>query len=100
MFFVLSGFLISGILMDVFDRVRSPEERWQALRRFYLRRALRIFPLYYLVVLMVVWLGVGPFRETWPWHVAYLSNFNFWLTGSHVGTHGGHLWSLSVEEQF
>jgi peptidoglycan/LPS O-acetylase OafA/YrhL len=100
LFFVLSGFLITGILMDVFNKVDKQEDRWLALRRFYTRRALRIFPLYYVIVALVVLFGVGPFRETWPWHVAYLSNFNFFLTGSHIGTYGGHLWSLSVEEQF
>jgi len=100
MFFVLSGFLITGILVNVHQEVRRPEDRWIALRRFYARRALRIFPLHYLVLLLVVLLGLSPFRETWPWHAAYLSNFNFWLTGSHLNVHGGHLWSLSVEEQF
>ena len=100
LFFVLSGFLITGILVNVHQNVCCPADRWLALCRFYARRALRIFPLYYLILLLVVLLGVSPFRETWPWHAAYLSNFNFWLTGSHLNVHGGHLWSLSVEEQF
>src|SRR3984885_4831421 len=54
LFFVLSGFLISGILWDGYQ---TPG--WW--RRFYVRRSLRIFPLYYLalVIAAVIWLALG-----------------------------------------
>jgi len=104
LFFVLSGFLITGILMDA-----TPEEPNQSLssrfgiwRSFYARRFLRIFPLYYAVLAVAFLLGVGPIATTWKWHVAYLSNFFF----VHQGGWGNpidpfrHFWSLAVEEQF
>lgn len=115
-FFVLSGFLITGILFDTRDR---PDRA----RRFYLRRALRIFPLYYGVIVMVVllqpWLR---WNLSWPWIAwpAYLGNFlRLWGGGVrdplirsvayaqlHSATYPkvvfyfGHFWSLCVEEQF
>lgn len=115
-FFVLSGFLITGILFDARDDLHRA-------RNFYIRRALRIFPLYYLVLLgtLLVW---PAFHWHWDWRVlawvVYLGNFlhfspegvgsmaqrmrDFQLVGS---LHGhaltiflGHFWSLCIEEQF
>jgi peptidoglycan/LPS O-acetylase OafA/YrhL len=101
LFFVLSGFLITGILL----RSRPADlgiSLSGALRVFYVRRFLRIFPLYYAVLVLCVLLGVGTISETWPWLFSYLGNFYYWWHG-----HGDavsdpflHLWSLSVEEQF
>lgn len=101
LFFVLSGFLITGILL----RARPSESGvtlGSTLKTFYARRSLRIFPLYYLVLAVCLIFGVGVTRETWPWHTFYLSNFYYaWHN------HGGalvdplsHFWSLGVEEQF
>ena len=105
-FFVLSGFLITGILYDT----RNQRHRY---RNFYARRALRIFPLYYgflgvLALIAVVTHGHGP-EHFWIWFV-YGENFHWLLSPQNtldfvfIGTHGfaaiGHLWSLAVEEQF
>ncbi|MEO8482882.1 MAG: acyltransferase [Acidobacteriota bacterium] len=100
-FFVLSGFLITGILLDT---KRAP----LYFRNFYIRRFLRIFPLYYgfLFVYFIVLPHVsGRFddlRLTTTQHVyywGYLTNvaksFAWPLAPS-----TGHLWSLAVEEQF
>jgi peptidoglycan/LPS O-acetylase OafA/YrhL len=101
LFFVLSGFLITGILLR-----NRPEESGEptgtVLRAFYVRRSLRIFPLYYLVLTVCLLLNVSPIRETWPWHAAYLSNFYFAFHphGTQIAEPYLHLWSLSVEEQF
>lgn len=101
LFFVLSGFLITGILL----RNRPAETGTTlgfALKTFYARRVLRIFPLYF-GVLALAWLfALGPIREVWPWHVAYLSNFHFAFHGHGPAVNDPflHLWSLSVEEQF
>jgi peptidoglycan/LPS O-acetylase OafA/YrhL len=98
LFFVLSGFLITGILSDT----RGTHRRF---RTFYARRALRILPLYYgyLAVLFTVPVLLGarayitPVGDQLPYWL-FLQNFR--------GPSGGfaafspHLWSLAIEEQF
>ena len=100
LFFVLSGFLITGILLD---SQSAPNQ----LQAFYARRVLRIFPLYYatLVVAFVVLplVGrVGPAlahdraHQIWLW--TYLGN---WVAATDAASRTlPHLWSLAVEEQF
>ncbi|MEP7118611.1 MAG: acyltransferase [Acidobacteriota bacterium] len=95
LFFVLSGFLITRILLACRDR----PQRGAAVARFYVRRVRRLFPAFYLV-LATAWLANVPLvRDTWPWHAAYLSNLRIALDGRWMG-HVSHLWSLAVEEQF
>jgi peptidoglycan/LPS O-acetylase OafA/YrhL len=117
-FFVLSGFLITGILFDA----RNDAHR---ARNFYIRRALRILPLYYGI--FAVMLLLAPFLH-WQWSAwwiawpLYVGNFlryvspeflvadsplqlaaNAWLRTPllpHVTFYLGHFWSLCVEEQF
>ena len=98
LFFVLSGFLITGIL----QRTRgSPLPTY--LRSFYGRRVLRIFPLYYAYLAalgLAVLAGKMPegVAERLSYAAVYLSNH---YTGSHAGTLLlSHFWSLAVEEQF
>jgi peptidoglycan/LPS O-acetylase OafA/YrhL len=104
-FFVLSGFLITGILLQTrLDVDRGLASRGTALRHFYIRRVLRIFPLYYFA-LAIAWLGrVSDVRPALGWYAAYLSNVHFFLINAvrpgDWGGHVAHLWSLSVEEQF
>ncbi len=100
LFFVLSGFLITGILIDA----RANAERARArirgtLRAFYARRFLRIFPIYYLVLAGAVVAGFVSVRNELPWHFFYVSNWWFAERGAWTST-TSHLWSLSVEEQF
>ena len=102
LFFVLSGFLITGILFD------SKGGR-NYFKNFYARRTLRIFPLYYFVVFisLIVLPRFGSFGEhfghigkTWPMYWLYLSNFAIGFTDD---VHHGVLaltWSLAIEEQF
>ena len=100
LFFVLSGFLITGILLDTQS---APNQ----LRSFFARRVLRIFPLYYatllvgFVVLPLLGRG-GPAlahnraHQVWLW--TYLSN---WVVMTDAGSKAfSHFWSLAVEEQF
>jgi peptidoglycan/LPS O-acetylase OafA/YrhL len=96
LFFVLSGFLITGILLKA--REIPEQSPLLTLRQFYIRRALRIFPLFYATIAILVLFNVPHFRETWPWHAAYLSNIYFYQNG--FGGPGGHFWTLAVEEQF
>lgn len=99
LFFVLSGFLITGILYD------SVNDRGY-FRKFYARRALRIFPLYY-GVLAVCLLLTRPLHLHWGdmgWLLAfYLQNLHpmkimSFSPGAPIGLF--HFWSLAVEEQF
>jgi peptidoglycan/LPS O-acetylase OafA/YrhL len=93
-FFVISGFLITGILLDN----RSEILRSLVLKQFYARRFLRIFPLFYLAIVVALLLHANGLAESWYWHVSYLSNIYFYLWGWHGSL--SHFWSLAVEEQF
>jgi peptidoglycan/LPS O-acetylase OafA/YrhL len=102
LFFVLSGFLITGILYD------SKQSR-HYFRNFYARRVLRIFPLYYgLLVLLLVVLpllrpehsGLRLMARDGVWYWSYLSNVKIALDGWPPFGALGHFWSLAVEEQF
>ena len=100
LFFVLSGFLITGILLRSRDQVEySGYPSGFVLRQFYIRRFLRIFPLYYAVLFMAATIDLGDVRDTIFWHLAYMSNYLF-ATHRYWGPVTAHFWSLSVEEQF
>lgn len=99
-FFVLSGFLITGILLDVREALTAGRATLgTALRAFWARRFLRIFPLYYAVLLGAAALDVPPVRRSFGWHAAYLSNLYFARRGAWDGP-VTPFWSLSIEEQF
>lgn len=107
LFFVISGFLITGILIDIKDRP-------QRLKTFYIRRSLRIFPLYYFGILFIFILslffakkgGAYDLPTVYLYHLLYISNWvpffdwdNFATLYADVSWLA-HLWSLAVEEQF
>jgi peptidoglycan/LPS O-acetylase OafA/YrhL len=104
LFFVLSGFLITGILLDA-----KGSQRY--FIRFYARRVLRILPLYLTFIIFA--LHVAPvlrlvglqeaarFPAIEPWYWAHSVNFLIASSGwGSAAAHTTHLWSLSVEEQF
>lgn len=106
LFFVLSGFLIAGILID---QRQSP----RYFQTFYIRRACRIFPIYYLNVLVFFGLALLAVGETGPLDRLFMSaDVPFWsyatytqniYMGLHGAGTGGWLavtWSLAIEEQF
>jgi peptidoglycan/LPS O-acetylase OafA/YrhL len=98
LFFTLSGYLITGILLDYRKKIGSGDASMgQALKVFYARRSLRIFPAYFLFLFIAFLFGRLTY-ENGLWHIFYLSNFYFWKEGGFAEM--GHLWSLSVEEQF
>ena len=99
LFFVLSGFLITGILLRSRDLADQQGGRKFQIRQFYIRRSLRIFPLFYLAIVAAALLDIPPVRQTLLWHLTYTSNFYFALRGDWNGAIS-HLWSLAVEEQF
>lgn len=97
LFFTLSGFLITGILLDLKAQTDDGTmSRSAAFGRFYYRRSLRIFPLYFMVVAAACWIGLAGFREHWEYHVFYMSNM---LSGPMAG-YASHFWTLCIEEQF
>lgn len=103
LFFVLSGFLITGILFDTRDHKGY-------FRTFYTRRTLRIFPLYY-SVLAIVLVGRALLPNLYALNTitppAQLANWTY-TTNILMSFRGwgaeplflGHFWSLAVEEQF
>jgi peptidoglycan/LPS O-acetylase OafA/YrhL len=103
-FFVLSGFLITGILLDT-----RGQPRWW--RNFIVRRALRVFPLYYgallflfIVLPRVVHWSAPQFitlQANQRWYWSYTVNLLYAFTrGQGAPLYTGHFWSLSIEEQF
>lgn len=96
LFFVLSGFLITGILMD------TAREK-NVLKKFYIRRSLRIFPLYYgflsiFAICVVLFVGVHELKDLIP-YLFYLQNLSE-LHRLDTYQYLNHTWSLAVEEQF
>lgn len=99
LFFVLSGFLITGILLRCRRLVEiDGQSIWVTLRQFYIRRFLRIFPLFYFVLVLTALIHLPPVRETFFWHATYLSNLYFAINGWRGPI--SPFWSLAVEEQF
>lgn len=108
LFFVISGYLITGILLRMKEKLPTREY----FLKFYVRRFLRIFPLYYFYLLLIVivstWLLSISYKpkvmkvvldQVW---YAFLYVYNFYSAqrGFNSSPFLDHLWSLSVEEQF
>ena len=101
LFFVLSGFLITRILLGYRKRVFIGESSFmQCLKTFYYRRFLRIFPIYYILLLVLLLTNHSEIRATIFWHFFYLSNYYFYFINHGWGGDVSHFWTLSVEEQF
>ena len=104
LFFVLSGFLITRLLLE--DRVR--EDRSAFFRKFYLRRALRIFPLYYGFLLLYLLLPRSELFNNAHTHVPAIGTLSLAFFFYNFQSALGHLtiptlnafWSLCVEEHF
>lgn len=95
-FFVLSGFLITGILLRTKDRPRY-------FTTFYARRALRIFPLYYVVMVALLFVLERPpaTAAEKASYLLYYQNVRFALVGEHQFDPARLVtWSLAIEEQF
>jgi peptidoglycan/LPS O-acetylase OafA/YrhL len=100
LFFVISGFLITGILLDARRKAEQfAFPRSAVLKTFYVRRFLRIFPLFYATLAVTFLLGFHEVREYIWWLIPYLGNVLMALRGSWLGV-VSPFWSLSVEEQF
>lgn len=101
LFFVISGFLITSILLETRD---GPSY----LKNFIMRRFLRIWPLYYLNLFALIIVAphfmpspeLNSVVEKQAWFWAYGANWLFALEGGFNRTACGYFWSLAVEEQF
>lgn len=94
LFFVLSGYLISkSLLVDSHSRIIDQ------LKQFYYRRFFRIFPIYYLVLTLLISIDYFNIREMQGWYWMYGVNVLHEINNE-VVPYTIHFWSLSVEEQF
>ena len=100
-FFTISGFLITGILL----KMRNSEQKHSDIKKFYFRRALRLFPAYYILIL--VFFFARNLGHLYIWNNNYNAYFFFylpnWFFFFHPDQGSGsfnHIWSLGVEEQF
>ncbi|HKB45330.1 MAG TPA: acyltransferase, partial [Chitinophagaceae bacterium] len=102
LFFVLSGFLITDILMNTLQEPHF-------LRNFYMRRVLRIFPLYYLTLIICLYilpaitslyLDMRYYQSNQLWLWLYMQNWLYVFKEPFGAQMLLHLWSLAVEEQF
>ena len=94
-FFVLSGYLITSILLNVREK-NAGESKFIGIKNFFARRVLRIFPIYYLLLLLV-YLANDTFIRSHIWYyLGYSSNLIRALDSKSLP----HFWTLAVEEQF
>ncbi len=99
-FFIISGYLISSILFAAKERVANGRStQGVALRRFYIRRVLRIAPIYYASILAFCLIGSPGLRDGLWWHLTYTTNFGHVFAGVDF-QNAAHFWTLAVEEQF
>jgi len=100
-FFVISGFLITTLLLKEFARTGKI-----GLKEFYIRRVFRIFPAFYAYLLVVlIMILSGHLALDWPEYLSgvfFLRDYSFLFIKHNTpqSWYVGHLWTLSVEEQF
>lgn len=107
-FFVLSGFLITYLL--VFDKIQNGQIN---IRKFFIRRTLRIWPLYYLMVIVVFLLPMefkqnaglhmvgGGYDLDWKYSFTFLENYKMLILDQPIKTTPLTVfWSLCIEEHF
>ena len=99
-FFVLSGFLITYLLL-----IEHEANQKISIKNFYIRRTLRIWPLYYLILLVGIYIlpnisSVFKFCGNPLMNLLFLNNFNIFETGNCYNPHILIAWSVAIEEQF
>lgn len=103
-FFVLSGFLITYLLIQ--EKKHSGKIN---IKYFWIRRILRIWPLFYFCVffgfiifpiLKTLFGGIPNETAHWPYYIVFLNNFDFIKSGLPDSSILGVLWSIAIEEQF
>ena len=98
--FVLSGYFATNTLLRLRRQMESGQTDMNgAVKDFYVRRYLRICPMYFLVLLLTALFNVEGARDSLPWNGFFLSNIQTLVTGEWNGRFAP-LWSLSFLEQF
>ena len=90
-FFVLSGFLVSGLLFREYQVHQSLR-----IGRFLVRRGLKIYPAFYLLILLTIWLDLAPYDVRKVLGEVFFLQSYYNLFGS-IWT---HTWTLAIEEHF
>lgn len=101
LFFVISGFLITAILLK---QKEAMDNRTLIIKNFMIKRALRLFPAYYALITLFAILQYKTGLWSWDqghgiYYYTYTANFLFFFEGFR-SAHLNHLWTLAVEEQF
>ncbi|WP_158593082.1 acyltransferase [Pseudomonas sp. 91RF] len=94
LFFVISGYVITRGLLK--EQARNSGRI--SLKRFFKNRALRIWPAYFLIIVLLYFIWPGFKQEDVAWHALFLSNFLFSSPGATLFPI--HFWSLSIEQQY
>lgn len=101
LFFVISGYLITKILLINKEKISQKETSYgQVIKSFFFRRSIRIFPIYYITIIFLLIIDFQNVKDVWVWLVTYTSNI--YISNDlnpYIGSFN-HLWSLAVEEQF
>ncbi len=100
LFFVLSGFLITRLLLEARIKIESGRLTvGSGLRAFFIRRIFRLWPVYFFALAVACAFNVAPTRETIWWHVFMATNQYVFHVQGWPGMLS-HFWTLAVEQQF
>ncbi|SMD15199.1 acyltransferase family protein [Pedobacter nyackensis] len=97
-FFTISGFLITAILLKAKVKTETTSDKYRTIKNFFFKRALRIFPAYFLV--LAIWFFTGPATEKISYKYFLTFTANIYIYKVQIWPALAHLWSISVEEQF
>jgi len=99
-FFVLSGFLITQLLLSARQRLDEGQSTLGAeARHFFVRRCLRLWPIYFITLIVTAALGIQYGRSMFWWNATFVSNYYVMRMENWPGLFS-HLWTLAIEQQF
>lgn len=100
LFFVISGYLITAILLNKKQDIENQTTTLlKEIKNFFVKRTLRIFPIYYIVILFLFIFNYNEIKDYSIYLITYTTNIYMTFHNTYIGNKT-HLWSLAVEEQF